>query len=36
VRPPDDLELRLAQLGREDEIDKLLAEDKARHPAAAS
>ncbi|HKM89235.1 MAG TPA: PspA/IM30 family protein [Candidatus Acidoferrales bacterium] len=32
----DDLDLRLAQLGREDEIDKLLAEVKARRPAAAS
>ena len=31
----DDLELRLAQLGREDEIEKLLAEVKARRPAAA-
>ncbi|HTQ84597.1 MAG TPA: PspA/IM30 family protein [Candidatus Solibacter sp.] len=31
----DDLELRLAQLGQEDEIEKLLAEVKARRPAAA-
>jgi len=32
----DDLELRLARLGQEDEIEKLLAEVKARRPAAAS
>ena len=31
----DDLDLRLSKLGEEDEIEKLLAEVKARRPAAA-